>query len=118
MKYFCHESYERLLQSAKSADPENREIIRDATQDCLQYVQTVCQGENLLNTAEEYDRETVSDYDRRRHNAHENAISSVSLLNRLSADPVFTGDIADRHQIADFCLELAGWLFRERRRVL
>lgn len=26
-------------------------------------------------------------------------------------EPVFTGDAADRHQAADFCLEIAGWLF-------
>ena len=64
----------------------------------------------------------VSDYDAKRHNAHENAIVAASVLNRMArrygTEPVFTGDAADRHQVADFCLEIAGWLFVNRRRVL
>ena len=49
-------------------------------------------------------------------------IVAASVLNRLAerfgVRPVFTGDIADRHQVADFCLEVAGWLFVNRRRIL
>ena len=122
MSYFCQDSYHLLLQNAKAVNHDYLEIIREAGQDCLQYVQTVCQGENLLNTVDGYDREMVGDYDQKRHSAHEKAIGSVTLLNRIASsqgiDPVFTGDAADRHQVADFCIELTEWLFRDRRRVL
>ncbi len=122
MAYFNDESYEGLLQKARTAGKEDLEIIRDATRDCLIYVRTVCDGENRLNTSAESVRNMISDYDAARHNAHENAITSAALLNRLAAQkgiaPVFTGDPADRHQAADFCLEMAAWLFRNRRRVL
>ena len=123
MPYFNHEVYEALLKKTRAAEKkDDLEIIRDATEDCLRYVQTVCDGENRLNTEDEPDRNTIEDYDTKRHNAHENAILSVTLLNRFAdqygiALP-FTGDIADRHQVADFCLEMTAWLFRERRKVL
>ena len=94
----------------------------DATKDCLRYVQTVCNGENLLNTADETDRDMVGEYDAIRHNAHEDAITSAAVLNRLAdrqgIAPLYTGDITDRHQVADFCLEMTAWLFQNRRRVL
>ncbi len=48
-----------------------------------------------MNTANENDRNIVSDYDAKRHNAHENAIVAASVLNRLAGrfgvKPVFTG---------------------------
>ena len=94
----------------------------DATKDCLRYVQTVCNGGNLLNTADETDRDMVGEYDAIRHNAHEDAITSAAVLNRLAdrqgIAPLYTGDITDRHQVADFCLEMTAWLFQNRRRVL
>ena len=97
MPYFNHDAYETLLKKARTVEKDDLEIIRDATEDCLCYVQTVCDGENRLNTADEPDRNVIEDYDTKRHNAHENAISSVTLLNRL-ADQYgialqFTGDI-------------------------
>ena len=88
------------------------------------YVNTVVEGEMkfLLQTGsldgQEY-RDAVSQYDGDRHSAHERVISDVKLLNRLAAregvPPVFTGDDTQRHQVADFCLELEEHLFRKRR---
>ena len=122
MGYFCNEAYEALLKNARTINHDDLETIRDATADCLKYVQTVCCGENCLNTVEEAHRDAVAEYDEKRHTAHEIAISSVVVLNRLAVlrdiMPVFTGNIADRHQIADFCIEIADLLFKERRRVL
>ena len=122
MSYFCHETYKALLQKVRAANPEDLETIREAAEYCLQYVYTVCRGENRLNTLAENDREIINDYDQTRHHAHENAILYTNILNRLAAQhgiaPVYTGDTANRHQVADFCLELADWLFRERRRIL
>ena len=122
MPYFNHEAYEALLRKTRAAGEDDPEIIRDATEDCLRYVQTVCDGENQLNTVIQPDRSMVENYDERRHNAHENAITSVALLNRFAVQQglarIFSGDIAERHQVADFCLEMTAWLFQNRRKVL
>ena len=122
MSYFCNEAYEALLKNARTINHDDLETIRDATADCLKYVETVCFGENCLNTVEEAHRDAVAEYDEKRHAAHEIAISSVAVLNRLAVlrdiMPVFTGSIADRHQIADFCIEIADSLFKERRCIL
>lgn len=123
VSYFDLNEFVSLQDKVRAAGADDDlEVIRDAVGDCLNYVRTVCEGENLLNTLAEADRATVGDYDSKRHNAHENAISSVSMLNRLAqrygVSAVFLGDIADRHQVADFCLEAVEWLFNNRRRVL
>lgn len=123
MAYFNTEAYKSLLMKTRvSEEKDDPGVLADLTADCLTYVQIVCEGENALNTAKEADRSMVSDYDAKRHNAHENAIVAASVLNRMArrygTEPVFTGDAADRHQVADFCLEIAGWLFVNRRRVL
>lgn len=122
MSRFCYEAYEALLKNAKSLNHDDLETIQGATEDCLKYVQTVCHGENYLNTVEEVSRDAISEYDEKRHTAHEIAISSVNVLNRLAVmrgiAMVFTGNIEDRHQVADFCIELANSLFKDRRRVL
>ena len=123
MAYFNTEAYESLLVKARvSETKEDQGVLADAAADCLAYVQAVCEGENTLNTAREADRNTVGEYDAKRHTAHDNAIIAVSVMNRLAGfrgtGPVFTGDAADRHQVADFCLEMVTWLFVNRRRVL
>ena len=122
MSRFCPEAYEALLKNAKSLNHDDLETIQGATEDCLKYVQTVCLGENYLNTVEEAPRDAVAEYDEKRHAAHDIAISSVAVLNRLASmrgiAPVFSGNIADRHQVADFCIELAESLFKDRRQIL
>ncbi len=123
MAYFNAEAYESLQKKIMALEEKDDPgVLADAVSDCLDYVQTVCRGENMLNTSKGADRRMVGDYDAKRHNAHENAIIAASVLNRLAGnygtEPVFRGDIADRHQVADFCLEIAGWLFVNRRRVL
>lgn len=123
MGYFNPETYEKLLKKFQaSGDADNLERIHDETRNCITYVQIVCNGENELNTAVNPDREQIGNYDTQRHRAHEEAIISASVLNNLAGQngigPVYTGDPKDRHQVAAFCLELAGWLFENRRRVL
>ena len=110
-----------------SNDPDDRDdfdIVTKAMEAFHSYVDTVVKGEtNLLLQAGSLDgqeyRDAVSQYDGDRHSAHERAISDVKLLNRLAAreglSPVFTGDETQRHQIADFCLELDQYLFQNRR---
>ena len=108
-------------------DPDAREdlkLVGRALDSFHIYVDTVVrkEGELLIGQSvlegQEY-RDTVSDYDSKRHSRHETAIGNAKLLNRVArlrgVDPVFTGDETQRHQIADFCLEVDQWLFRNRR---
>ena len=88
------------------------------------YVHTVVKNETkfLLQSGnlegQEY-RDAVSQYDSDRHSAHEKAIGDAKLINRLASQkgvpPVFTGDDTQRHQVADFCLELDRYLLQNRR---
>ena len=123
MGYFNPETYEKMLKKFQaSGDAGNLEQIRDETKNFITYVHTVCKGENKMNTTVNPDREEIGKYDSSRHTAHEEAIISASVLNNLAKEngfePVYTGDLKERHQVAAFCLELAGWLFENRRRVL
>ena len=88
------------------------------------YVNTVVDGEMKLLLqgssldGQEY-RDAITQYDGDRHSAHEKAIGDAKLVNRLAAreglPPIFTGDDTQRHQVADFCLELDQYFFQNRR---
>ena len=88
------------------------------------YVNTVVDGEMKLLIQgsslerQEY-RDAIISYDGDRHSAHEKAIGDAKLVNRLAVreglPPIFTGDETQRHQVADFCLELDRYLFQNRR---
>ena len=88
------------------------------------YVDIVVTGETKLLLqgssldSQEY-RDAITQYDGDRHSAHEKAIGDAKLVNRLAAreglPPIFTGDDAQRHQVADFCLELDQYFFQNRR---
>ena len=91
------------------------------------YVDTVVTGETKLLLqcnnldGQEY-RDAIRSYDEDRHSAHDKAIGDAILVNRLATrnglQPVFTGDETQRHQIAEFCLELDQYLFQNRRMIL
>ena len=116
-----------LIQRAStSTDPDAREdleLVKKALEKFHQYVDTVVTEEAKLLlqrstlTGEDY-RNAVLAYDEKRHIAHEKAIGDAKLLNRLApaynVPPVFTGDETKRHEIADFCLEVDGYFFRNR----
>ena len=124
MNYFDSAAYEKLLQKVKISEDAKMDLenIRDAEKDFMAYVQVVCAGESEPNTTLNADREKIGDYDARRHDAHEKAISSASMLNNLAAmyesEPVYKGSPTERHQVAAFCLEWVSFLFENRRRVL
>ena len=65
-------------------------------------------------------REHTLHFDGARRAAHEPAIVSARLLNRLAAaygaGPVFLGDGTDRFQVGDFCGEISAWFFTNRGR--
>ena len=110
-----------------SNDPYAREdldTVEKAMEAFHNYINTVVDGEMKLLMqgssleGQEY-RDVVISYDGDRHSAHEKAIGDAKLVNRLAAreglPPIFTGDETQRHQIADFCLELDQYLFQNRR---
>ena len=110
-----------------SNDPYAREdldTVEKAMEAFHYYINTVVDGEMKLLMqgssleGQEY-RDVVISYDGDRHSAHEKAIGDAKLVNRLAAreglPPIFTGDETQRHQIADFCLELDQYLFQNRR---
>jgi len=111
-----------------SSDPNARddlEIVNKAIESFHNYVNAVVRGErDLLIQCSSLEgqayRDAISSYDECRHVAHETAIFNVKLLNRLATQqynmqPIFTGDDSQRHQVADFCLELDQYLFMNRR---
>ena len=99
------------------------EALNDAMTSFREYVNKVDAGEQQILLAavrfegDEY-REMVSRYDRNRHNAHEDAIANVRLVNRLAtmydSEPLFTGDDQERLQVADFCLDVTVQIFQNR----
>ena len=123
--YFNSEAYEYLFTQADGhMDNNGLEIINTAMKSFVDYVSGVGQAELSTKMAyatlkEEELREKVSEMDSFRHTRHEEAIANVLLVNRLAAIyntvPVFTGDESDRLQIADFCLEVTTYLFRNRK---
>lgn len=110
-----------------SNDPYAREDLDTVEKAMLafyNYVDTVVNGEMKLLIqgssleGQEY-RDAITQYDGDRHSTHEKAIGDAKLINRLAAreglPPIFTGDDTQRHQVADFCLELDQYFFQNRR---
>ncbi len=117
----------KTVSGAEPEAAEDQQILRDIMISLHTYVDTVTRGEidvRLIShrtEGQEY-RDLISDYDQKRHLAHEAAISDTKLLNRLAAvyhvPPVFTGDESQRHEVADFCLEFDRFIFVNRRKKL
>lgn len=81
------------------------------TMECLQpVIYAKYEGEEI--------RDRIMDLDQKRRIAHEAAISAVSQLVRwaglVNVEPVYTGDLDDRWQIADFCIEFVKNVFDGR----
>ncbi len=126
--YLNEESLQELLRKVimgtDSQNKDDQEILNDAIVSFHAYVDTVVHGEIGIQMAghalegQAY-RDMISQYDQDRHNSHETAIVNVRVLNRIAIlyglGPVFTGDDTERHQIADFCLEIDQYFFRNRR---
>ena len=127
-KYLNEAALKDLIRRlSTSNDPDDREdfdIVAKAMEAFHRYVDTVVTGETKLLLqgssldSQEY-RDAITQYDGDQHSAHEKAIGDAKLVNRLAAreglPPIFTGDETQRHQIADFCLELDQYLFQNRR---
>ncbi len=122
MKEYLDE--EAFVALTSRASEEDRDLLYKMIKSFHAYVDTVVNGEAKFMLigkglqGQAY-RDAMSDYDRERHSNHEDAIIHARVLNRLAAEyqlpPVFLGDDTQRHQVADFCLELEQYLFRNRR---
>ena len=122
-KRFDYDAYVKLAEKLKADhSPEARDdlaALNDAMTSFRAYVDEVCAGEQRMKlSADGNSCETFEDYDRRRHNAHENAIVSVRLVNRLAGfygiSPLFIGDDNERLQVAAFCQDVTNELFNNR----
>ena len=127
MHFFNHDAYIELADKIKaSGSPDaadDLEALNDAMTSFREYVNRVDAGEQQILLAAvrfegDENRDMVSRYDRNRHNAHEDAIANVRLVNRLAtmydSEPLFTGDDQERLQVADFCLDVTVQLFQNR----
>ena len=123
MHYFNYDAYKALLEKIKNADSVIIEAVDMAMKSFCKYVTEVDGGEQAVMIAslhcdgEEF-REVVSRYDSNRRIAHESAISSVTMINRIAAmyevEPIFEGDVNERLQVADFRLDVSIELFKHR----
>jgi len=99
-------------------------LIESAVKACSRYVVAVNDLELylLMNSSstegQEY-RDTVSSLDRNRSFAHNSLISDVTAMNRLCVkagiDTVFTGNVDNRIEVAEFAKDLVAEIFESRR---
>lgn len=113
------------LLSEKTKSTEDFEIIEDVVTSCANYVSDVDIGETQIRrfyaTLEGDElREKVMAVDHRRRSHHEEAIINCKMINRLAAangiEDVFTGNVEDRLQVADFCLDVVVDIFQKRQK--
>jgi hypothetical protein len=119
--YFDHAEYMKLF-DVVSSDKDMVEAVDDALTECRNYVNVVDTTEQQIMLAqvrfegEEY-RNAITRYDIQRRRAHESAIASANMLNRIAGlygcQTIYKGG-EDRLEVADFCLEVTVKLFQNR----
>lgn len=126
VSYFDHKEYLKLfdvISADKTEDAkDDLEAMDDALSQCRNYVNVVDTTEQQIMLAgvrfegDEF-REMVTRYDTQRRRAHESAIASANMLNRISSlygcQTIYKGG-EDRLEVADFCLEVTVALFQNR----
>lgn len=126
--FFSLGEYKHLFQVISSSKDEfareDMDAVDDALTQCRKYVDVVDTTEQQIMLAqvrfdgEEY-RDAITRYDTARRRAHESAIASANLLNRMAdmygCQKIYNGS-SDRLEVADFCLEVCVTLFEERRK--
>ncbi len=121
------EQFEALCKAAKTVygdEPDCDDIldiIPSALKAFLRYVETVDALEIYrlvpLESNPEIYRNTVQEMDKTRHNAHEAAIISCKMVNRLCAAVELTPicpETEDRVEIGNFCCTVVADLFAKR----
>lgn len=112
-----------LLVKAAGNDEDILTLIEDSMNTLSSYVSAVYAMEVQIQTLRfrlegaEY-RDAVMELDKRRRSAHEAAIASCSVLNRvasiLGTEVMYTGNLDDRYEVADFCIAIVEELFHGR----
>ena len=127
VSYFDHAEYLKMFDIISNDNgefaKEDLEAVDDALTQCRNYVNVVDTTEQQIMLAGvrfegEQFREMVTRYDTQRRHAHEAAIASANMLNRISnmygCQTIYKGS-EDRLEVADFCLEVTVALFQNRR---
>lgn len=112
-----------LLVKAAGNDEDILTLIEDSMNALSSYVSAVYAMEVQIQTLRfrlegaEY-RDAVMELDKRRRSAHEAAIASCSVLNRVAyiigTEAMYTGNLDDRYEVADFCVAIVEELFHGR----
>lgn len=112
-----------LLVKAAGNDEDILTLIEDSMNALSSYVNAVYAMEVQIQTLRfrlegaEY-RDAVMELDKRRRSAHEAAIASCSVLNRVASiigsEAMYTGNLDDRYEVADFCIAIVEELFHGR----
>lgn len=112
------------LVNAASGDEEVLEVVERSMNSFMLYVQSVYAMEIRLPiikfTKEGQDLcDAITELDRSRRHAHEGAIASCNVLNRIckafNVEPLFDGNSDDRLAVADFCMDTVTAFFKERK---
>ena len=121
---------ESIAKAAANGDPDAKDdlrILKRATDSWHGYVSTVDMTETRIKVARfktegEELREIIEEADKARRRLQEAAISNAAMINRYCTfygvvGKIFLGDISDREEVADFCLDVTNALFKEAREV-
>ena len=119
--------YKKMLEIAKEDDDMKLvELINDLVDTFRKYVNSVVEMEIRIPVerfrmeAEDLQR-FIERLDLNRRIIHEKAIDSCRILNRIcdtmGLEEFYSGDLEDRYQVADFCLEIVSELFRDGQHV-
>jgi hypothetical protein len=104
-------------------DSDAISLVNETLKNCWKYIQRVNELEAYLltksaDTPESY-QQIVTELDKSRSVSHDSLISSVKIVNRLCIEadlqPIFSGNIENRIEVAEFAMEVALEIFRERR---
>ena len=113
------------LVNSYNDDEDALDLIETNMNNLNGYVSAVYAMEVQIQTlrfrleGEDY-REAVTNLDKRRRNAHEAAIAACSILNRLAnlagVEPLYSGNLEDRNEVAEFCIAIVDELVHGRSR--
>ncbi len=116
---------EKIASSNGEYADDDLATVREGVEKMAEYVRRgVAEGIGVPVAKQTEEREKyleyVEKYDDRRHTAHEGAILSVTLINRIAEayglDPVFSKEqTKDRLAVADTCLAVTDQFFRARK---
>ncbi len=130
MKYFDSAAYSNVENTikAKAANGdedalEDLEYLKKAVLSFGEYVYKVTEEQiearfarGVLKGSEL--QTVISDFDKSRTAAHEQAIVNAKMVNRIAAaynvGSIFLGNASERREVGEFCIEFCDWVFANR----